>query len=167
MTPASTTLPLNVHQHTVEIEHNDAHGLFATEAQTLSERRDARRASLVERVRECARIVNADAQPWVVWCDLNAEGDALTAAIDGAVQISGADDTDAKERRLHDFAAGNAFGFVSPSICGGLLGGTGSTHPGMAFVGVTDSRGGLPGCAPGIPISAKPSPSMCMSLPEP
>lgn len=43
--------PLNVYQHTVETEHNPAHGLFAMEAQTLMERRDARRASLVERVR--------------------------------------------------------------------------------------------------------------------
>ena len=50
--PAPYALPpLNVHQHTVETEHNQAHGLFAMEAQTLMERRDARRASLVERVR--------------------------------------------------------------------------------------------------------------------
>ena len=52
--------PLNVHQHTVETEHNPAHGLFAMEAQTLMERRDARRASLVERVRACAQMVNSD-----------------------------------------------------------------------------------------------------------
>jgi len=130
--------PLHVHQHTVELDHNDAHGLFAMEAQTLSERRDARRASLVERVRECARIVNADVQPWVVWCDLNAEGDALTAAIDGAVQISGADDTDVKERRLHDFAAGRIRVLVSkPSICGFGLNWQHASR--MAFVGVTDS----------------------------
>lgn len=130
--------PLHVHQHTVELEHNDAHGLFAMEAQTLSERRDARRASLVERVRECARIVNADVQPWVVWCDLNAEGDALTAAIDGAVQISGADDADTKERRLRDFASGKIRVLVSkPSICGFGLNWHHASR--MAFVGVTDS----------------------------
>ena len=49
--------PLNVHQHTVETEHNPAHGLFAMEAQTLMERRDARRNSLVERVRACELLV--------------------------------------------------------------------------------------------------------------
>ena len=130
--------PLHVHQHTIEVQHNEDHGLFAMEAQTLSERRDARRASLVERVRECARIVNADMQPWVVWCDLNAEGDALTAAIDGAVQISGADDTDVKERRLRDFAAGRVRVLVSkPSICGFGLNWQHASR--MAFVGVTDS----------------------------
>jgi hypothetical protein len=127
-----------VHQHTVETEHNQAHGLFAMEAQTLMERRDARRASLVERVRACAQMVNADRQPWVVWCDLNAEGDALTTAIDGAVQIAGADDADVKEHRLHDFAHGKIRVLVSkPSICGFGLNWQHCAR--MAFVGVTDS----------------------------
>ena len=130
--------PLNVHQHTVETDHNPAHGLFAMEAQTLTERRDARRSSLVERVRACAQMVNADRQPWVVWCDLNAEGDALTAAIDGAVQIAGADDADVKETRLHDFAHGKIRVLVSkPSICGFGLNWQHCAR--MAFVGVTDS----------------------------
>lgn len=52
--------PLDVHQHSVEIEHNPAHGLFAMEAQTLMERRDARRASLVDRVRACELLVKAE-----------------------------------------------------------------------------------------------------------
>jgi len=130
--------PLNVHQHSVETEHNPAHGLFAMEARTLMERRDARRNSLVERVRACAAMVNADRQPWVVWCDLNAEGDALTAAIDGAVQIAGADDAETKEQRLHDFAHGKIRVLVSkPSICGFGLNWQHCAR--MAFVGVTDS----------------------------
>jgi hypothetical protein len=108
------------------------------EAQTLMERRDARRKSLGERVRECARIANDQRLPWVVWCDLNAEGDALTAAIDGAVQISGADDADVKESRLHDFAHGRIRVLVSkPSICG--FGLNWQHCHNMAFVGVTDS----------------------------
>ena len=130
--------PLTVHPHTVEIEHNPAHGLFAMEAQTLMERRDARRQSIADRVKACAEIVNADNQPWVVWCDLNAEGDALTAAIDGAVQISGADDAAVKEHRLHDFAQGKIRVLVSKvSICGFGLNWQHCKR--MAFVGVTDS----------------------------
>lgn len=130
--------PLNVHQHTVDIEHNPQHGLFAMEAQTLMERRDARRQSMAERVKACADIANADMQPWVIWCDLNAEGDALTAAIDGAVQISGSDDAETKERRLHDFAHGKIRVLVSkPSICGFGLNWQHCRR--MAFVGVTDS----------------------------
>lgn len=130
--------PLNVHQHTVEIEHDLSMGLFAMEAQTLMERRDARKQSLVDRVRACAEIVNADRQPWVVWCDLNAEGDALEAAIPDAIQIAGSDDADAKERRLSDFAHGRARVLISkPSICGFGLNWQHCAR--MAFVGVTDS----------------------------
>lgn len=131
--------PLHLHEHHVETEMATNGMLFAMEAQTLSERRDARRASMEDRVAECARIVNADAaEPWVVWCDLNAEGDALTSAIKGAVQISGSDDPDVKESRLHDFAAGKFRVLVSkPSICGWGLNWQHSAR--MAFVGVTDS----------------------------
>lgn len=130
--------PLYLHEHTVATEMPVNGMLFASEAQTLSERRDARRLSIEDRVRECASIVNADRQPWVVWCDLNAEGDSLTAAIDGAVQIAGADDVEVKEQRLADFAAGRIRVLVSkPSICGFGLNWQHAAR--MAFVGVTDS----------------------------
>ena len=131
--------PLHLHEHTVETEMPLNGMLFAAEAQTLSERRDARRMSIDDRVRDCAAIVNTEAaEPWVVWCDLNAEGDALTKAIDGAVQIAGADDADVKQRRLEDFAAGKFRVLVSkPSICGFGLNWQHSAR--MAFVGVTDS----------------------------
>lgn len=129
---------LHLHEHQVAYEMPLNGMLFAAEAQTLSERREARRASLEDRVRECASMVNADREPWVVWCDLNAEGDALTKAIDGAVQIAGSDDIDTKEKRLEDFAEGRTRVLVSkPSICGYGLNWQHSAR--MSFVGVTDS----------------------------
>lgn len=131
--------PLHLHEHTVKTEMPLNGMLFAAEAQTLSERRDARRMSVEDRVKDCAAIVNGDAdEPWVVWCDLNAEGDALTKAINGAVQIAGADSVEVKERRLADFSAGKFRVLVSkPSICGFGLNWQHSAR--MAFVGVTDS----------------------------
>jgi hypothetical protein len=130
--------PLHLHEHTVKTEMPHSGMLFASEAMTLSERRDARRTSMADRVADCAAIVNADAEPWVVWCDLNAEGDALTAAIPGAVQIAGADSVEVKEQRLADFAAGKFRVLVSkPSICGFGLNWQHAAR--MAFVGVTDS----------------------------
>ena len=130
---------LHVHEHQVSYEMPLNGMLFATYAQSLSERREARRASMADRVAECAALVNAESdEPWIVWCDLNAEGDALTKAIDGAVQISGADDTDTKERRLMDFAEGRTRVLISkPSICGWGLNWQHAAR--MAFVGVTDS----------------------------
>lgn len=131
--------PLKMFQHEIDFEIVSDGQLFATEAQTLSERRHARKLSAAKRVQACAAQVNAEPdEPWVVWCDLNAEGDALTAAIDGAVQVAGSDDIDTKERRLMDFAAGRSRVLVSkPSICGWGLNWQHSAR--MAFVGVTDS----------------------------
>jgi superfamily II DNA or RNA helicase len=137
---AAYALPaLHLHEHTVNTDMPLNGILFAAEAQTLSERRYARRMSTEDRVRDCAAIVNEDAaEPWVVWCDLNAEGDALTKAINGAVQIAGADSTEVKEQRLQDFVAGKFRVLVSkPSICGFGLNWQHAAR--MAFVGVTDS----------------------------
>ena len=130
---------LHLHEHHVAYELPLNGMLFAAEAQSLSERREARRASIEDRVRECAALVNAESsEPWVVWCDLNSEGDALTKAIDGAVQIAGADSVDVKEQRLQDFAEGRTRVLVTkPSIAGWGLNWQHSAR--MAFVGVTDS----------------------------
>lgn len=133
--------PLRVMQHTTESAGHDPQAtgmLFALEANTLSERREARKGSLAGRVEACAAIVNASREPWVVWCDLNAEGDALKAAIPDAVEIRGNDDPDTKEQRLRDFADGKIRVLVSkPSICGWGLNWQHCAH--IAFVGVTDS----------------------------
>lgn len=132
---------LRVAQHTTASGDHDPQAtgmLFALEANTLSERRTARRQSLDGRVAACAALVNADRQPWIVWCDLNDEGDALRAAIPDAVEIRGSSDPDVKEQRLMDFAAGRIRVLVSkPSICGFGLNWQHCAR--MAFVGVTDS----------------------------
>jgi superfamily II DNA or RNA helicase len=131
--------PLHVDQITVDLPYEPTDGLFHDEAQTLMDRRRARRDSLEQRVQAVAALVEQDArEPWVIWCDLNAEGDALRAAIDGAVEIRGSDDTDEKERRLNDFAHGKIRVLITkPSIAGFGLNWQHCAR--VAFVGVTDS----------------------------
>ena len=130
--------PLNVHEHHVETHMASPGMLFAVEAQTLGERRGARKASIGARVKACADIVNADSEPWIVWCDLNAEADSLRQAIPGAVEVRGTDEPDAKEARLLDFAAGRIRVMVTkPSIAGFGLNWQHCAN--VAFVGVTDS----------------------------
>jgi superfamily II DNA or RNA helicase len=91
-----------------------------------------------ERVAACAALVNESDEPWIVWCDLNDESKALTEAIDGAVEVTGADDIEEKEARLLDFAAGKIRVLVTkPSIAGFGLNWQHCAR--MAFVGVTDS----------------------------
>jgi len=132
--------PLEVHQHTVDSEHSqEATGyLFAMEANDLMERRQARKASLDERVKACSEMVNDSDEPWVIWCDLNAEGDALRQAIPDAVEIRGADDEAIKEKRLMEFAAGKIRVLITKASIAGW--GLNWQHcRNVAFVGVTDS----------------------------
>jgi DNA modification methylase len=130
---------LTVDQHTVETEQQAIEGhLFALEASTLSERRSARRASLDSRVSQCAELVNNTKGPWVVWCDLNDESEALTAAIDGAIEVRGSMSIDEKESALNAFRKRKARVIVTkPSIAGFGLNWQHCSN--MAFVGVTDS----------------------------
>ena len=133
--------PLKIHQRIIaaDVETTKASGmLFAVEATDLMERRAARRASIAQRVAECAALVNSTPGPWVVWCDLNAESDALTAAIDGAIEVRGSMDTDEKEAALVAFSRGDHRVIVTKSSIAGF--GLNWQHcANVAFVGVTDS----------------------------
>ena len=131
--------PLDVQQITVETDAVALAGeLFARDAQTLSERRQARRDSLRHRVDACAQMVNASEETWIIWCELNAEGDALKAAIPDAIEIRGADTTEHKERALSDFAHGRIRVLISkPKIAGFGLNWQHCAR--VAFIGVTDS----------------------------
>ena len=131
--------PMSVHQHIVHAEVAAPEGaLFAPEAATMMERKQARKASVLARVDAVARMVNASERPWLVWCELNAEGDALEGAITGAIQVAGADDNETKEARIRDFLDGRARVMVSKSSIMGF--GLNFQHcADIAFVGVTDS----------------------------
>lgn len=134
--------PVRYVEHTVAAHldtYRRAGFLFAQEAQSLMDRRNARRSSVDDRVAECASAVNAEpGEPWIVWCDLNAESEALTNAIDGAVELRGSHTAEEKEDRLSRFARGETRVLVTkPSIAGFGLNWQHSAR--MAFVGVTDS----------------------------
>lgn len=78
--------------------------LFDLTATDLNAEREERRRTLTERVDLVTRLVAHD-RPVVVWCHLNAEGDALTRAIPGAVQVKGGDTDEQKEEAYRAFAA--------------------------------------------------------------
>jgi DNA modification methylase len=130
--------PLNYHHHVVKSERNLDGFLFPVEAQTLMERRGARRNSLNERVELCAALVNESTEPWLVWCDLNAEGDALTKLIPDAVQVAGRHKDEDKESRMFGFSEGKHRVLISkPSICGWGMNWHHCSN--VAFVGLSDS----------------------------
>jgi hypothetical protein len=134
--------PLLTQQHTASVEYAadlDAGTLFPIEARTMQERISARRSSIDERVAVAAQIVavKQDA-PWALWCQLNAESEALVKAIPGAVEVRGSDDDDDKERKVLDFVEGRIRILVSkPSMTGF---GLNLQHcADTAFVGLNDS----------------------------
>ena len=98
---------------------------------------------MAARVQACADLVNAHSdEPWIVWCDLNDEGDMLERAIDGCVQVAGADDNDTKERRMVGFSTGQHRVLISKQkICGWGMNWQHCSN--QAFVGVNDSYEGF------------------------
>lgn len=133
-----TLPPLHIHQVAVDCSSSAAGLLFPVQANTMQERRDARRASIAERVEAVAGLVNASGDPWIVWCDLNDESAELCAAIPGAAEIRGSDSREDKEDRLALFGSGSLRVLVTkPSIAGWGLNWQHCAN--VAFTGLSDS----------------------------
>lgn len=98
--------PLNEVKHLVKAEALPEGMLFSMPAVDLQEQREERRRTLKERCEKVAELVTNNNYA-LVWCHLNAEGDYLEKIIPGAIQVSGKDPDDSKERKLTDFAQGN------------------------------------------------------------
>lgn len=130
---------LVMHEHLVDVSTSMDDGLFGWVAQTLTERRDARRMSLRERCAKAAEIVSFDPdEQWVIWCDLNDESELLTSLISGAIEVRGSDKPDDKAKSLRGFADGSVRYLVTkPSIAG--FGMNWQNCHNMIFVGLSDS----------------------------
>ena len=110
---------LHQFEHVIHDDTPPPGELFARPALTLQDQRQARRSSLDARVAEIAAMLNASDEPWIVWCNLNDESDALARSIPDAVAVSGSDSIDAKERAMMGFTDGDIRVLVTkPSICG-------------------------------------------------
>lgn len=131
---------MNVTEHIVDVKPDGTYNLFGCEvAKTLTERRDARRASLQERCEKAAEIVaQAPNEQWICWCDLNAESELLAKIIPGSEEVRGSDKPDEKESALLRFASGDLRVLVTkPSIAG--FGMNWQQCHNMIFVGLSDS----------------------------
>lgn len=130
--------PLNTIQHTVAAEFIADGQLFATVAQTLNDRRAAKRVSMTDRVEQAAALVNGNDERWIVWCHLNDESAALTKAITGAVEVTGSMSSAEKEKRIMSFINGESRAIVSKSSIMGF-GLNLQLCARMVFVGLDDS----------------------------
>ncbi|MFV9676112.1 MAG: DNA methyltransferase [Methanosarcinales archaeon] len=113
-------------------------GFYVKKANTLTERRDARRDSIATRVDAAADIANNDNEACVIWCDLNAESDALKNMITDSVEIRGSHDPKYKEDMLMAFSKGDIKKLITkPSIAG--FGMNWQHCNKIIFVGMSDS----------------------------
>ena len=160
--------PLNQIQHQVAVDYApsiETGMLFPMEASNLQERIAARRDTVSERVNLAKQIVCsarhatpasviskttltaspepsntfAKLEPWVVWCQLNSEQDALERAFgDLAISIHGGHSEEEKEKLHQDWLDGKApILIVKPSMFGHGLNWQHCNQ--CVFVGLNDS----------------------------
>ena len=129
--------PLNVHDRVIPGVAGDGL-LFPGAIGGLEDRRRVRKLSLTGRVKACADRVNTTPGKWIVWCDLNAESDALARAIPDAIEVVGSDSIAQKEKATEDFLYGDLRVLVSKSSIFGFGMNFQHCHQ-MAFVGLSDS----------------------------
>lgn len=88
--------PLDISECVVDVDFIPDGQLFRTGLGGISERRQARKASVEERIAAAVKRMD-DGKQWLVWVGLNDEGDKLEFALgDQCAQISGADSDESK-----------------------------------------------------------------------
>lgn len=96
---------LKVSEHLVDFDGQLDGMLFHLPAVTMREQREERKKTIDERCEKAAALVDHK-RPAIIWCHLNDEGDRLAEMIPDAVQVSGSDSDEEKERRMIGFANG-------------------------------------------------------------
>lgn len=126
---------LKIIEHIVESKTTGEY-LIPMVANTLDERRSARRSSINERVSKCCDLLN-DGQN-LIWCDFNNESELLRKSINGSVEVKGSDTSEHKENAAIDFSSGKIKALISkPSMFGYGLNFQQCNN--MIFVGLSDS----------------------------
>lgn len=131
---------LNIIPEVVDCHVEPAEGeLFAATIGGVSGRSKVRKETLADRVARAVELVGAEpGEPWLLWCGLNDEANALAKAIPGAVNIHGSMTPEQKAAGLHDFARGNIRVLITkPGIAS--MGLNFQHCARTAFVGLSDS----------------------------
>ena len=108
------------------------------ETLTLTERRQARRDSLILRCEKAAEIANNSDEQWLIWCDLNDESAKLHEIINDSVEVKGSDKPEHKSNSMIGFSESKIKCLVTkPSIAG--FGMNWQNCHNMIFTGLSDS----------------------------
>lgn len=97
--------PLILREYVVEAKRPAEGFLFTVPAFGLNEEREERRRTLDERCEKVATLAN-HAQPAIIWCHMNNEGDRIEKLIPDCVQVKGGDSDEEKEEAYQGFSSG-------------------------------------------------------------
>jgi superfamily II DNA helicase RecQ len=129
--------PLTIKGEPVDVEVTPDGQLFATDLGGIGGRHETRRNTLEARVERAASLAN-DSGQWIVWCGLNDEATKVAALIEGAVNVEGNWDADAKSQAMEQFQDGEIRVLVTkPAIAG--FGMNFQNCNQMIFLGMSDS----------------------------
>ena len=110
--------PLNYIEKQIETPKRDNGTLFNDVAVSATDFNGELRLTKIERMSEVVDIVNNSDETFIVWIKHNEEGDYLKRLIPDAVEVSGADSVEYKEKTLLEFAEGKHRVLISKSkIC--------------------------------------------------
>lgn len=117
---------LEVRQHLVSVDPAAAHAkgmLFDITKQSATRIWRRKATSVADRADAAAALVAQEPdEPWIVWCDTNAESSALVARLpaDATVEVRGSESPEAKEAKLRAFSEGRARIIVTKSAIAGF-----------------------------------------------
>lgn len=126
---------LNIHRHKAAGDTRAPAGMLFASELSATNIHAVKRETAQSRADAVATLVAAEPdETWVIWCDNDAEADALMAAVPSAVEVRGSHSPDRKEESLAAFANGDArYIITKPSVAGMGLNWQHAAR--MAFVG--------------------------------
>ena len=112
--------------------------LFWTELKGITDRNDVRHATLEDRCKTTADLVNSDKDQWLLWCGLNDEANYLKDLIPDSVNVEGNMDIEDKIDGIEGFQDGKHRVLITKPKVAGFGLNFQNSHK-MAFVGLGDS----------------------------
>lgn len=127
--------PLDIRKHHVQAEVKAMAGTLFAGPISATDMHATKRQTAEARAQIVAELVAAEpGEAWVLWCDSDAEADALTKAIPGAAEVRGSHPAERKESTIAAFGDGSIRYLVAkPSACGFGLNWQHAAR--MAFIG--------------------------------
>jgi DNA modification methylase len=113
--------PLRMKTITVDVDESTDTGedLFRIATLSATTMHTEMRLTTPARADALAALVNQSDESWIVWCNTNAEADALVERIPDAVEVRGSHSNEFKTKAMADFSEGRSRIIISkPSICG-------------------------------------------------